>query len=300
MSAVIPNTDLLHHLASLKRAEVARLQSAMAFSELEASALSEESPRNFFTAVTRHAGASGEGGVSVIADVSRKSASGTWLRAEFGGSPASREALATLARRYSQAGASAISVPTDAGHLGGSLGDLRVVKEATDLPVLRRDLIVDPWQIWESRAAGADAVILTSEILPEGQLLDMLILAQRLGLTSLIEVHSMEHLLRVRHHVGFPHPSYCLLSISNRNAATLEPDLTTTLRLADMVEDRGVLVSDAGVSTARDLARLRRVGVQIAIVGEALMASEDPAEALAMMLRPPATENGAMPKVDFQ
>jgi indole-3-glycerol phosphate synthase len=146
--------------------------------------------------------------------------------------------------------------------------------------VLRKDFLIDQWQLWESRAAGADAVLLISECLTESQLIDMLILAQQLRLTTLLEVHSMENLLRVRPHVGFPHPSYALLGINNRDLATQKVELGHTLRLVDLVEDTSILVSESGITSARDLATLRHAGVRIVLVGEHLMRAEDPAAAL--------------------
>ncbi len=153
------------------------------------------------------------------------------------------------------------------------------------LPVLRKDFIIDPWQLWESRAAGADAVLLIAECLTEGELLDLLILSQQLGLTALLEVHDMENLLKIRPHVGFPHPTYQLVGINNRDLRTMKVDLNHTMRLADMVEDRTTLVSESGIRTAADLKRLRDVGVKIVLVGEHLMRQDDPGEALAEMLR---------------
>src|SRR5207245_439275 len=111
------------------------------------------------------------------------------------------------------------------------------IREAVALPVMRRDFIIDTWQLWETRAAGADGVVLTAECLTIAEMLDMLILAQRLGLTVLLEVHSVDTLLRVRPHVGFPHPSYFLLGINNRDLETQAVNLNHTLRLLDMVDD---------------------------------------------------------------
>ncbi|MBZ0172187.1 MAG: indole-3-glycerol phosphate synthase TrpC, partial [Phycisphaerales bacterium] len=150
--------------------------------------------------------------------------------------------------------------------------------------VLRKDFLIDRWQLWESRAAGADAVLLIAEALTESVMVDMLILAQQLRMTVLLEVHSMDNLLRVRPHVGFPHPTYCLLGINNRDLATMTTDLGHTLRMADMVEDRSVLVSESGIKTREDLARLREVGVRIVLVGEHLMRHEHPGEALRSLL----------------
>ena len=167
-----------------------------------------------------------------------------------------------------------------------SLSFIERVKSAVPIPVLRKDFIIDPWQLWESRAAGADAVLLIAECLDQSTMLDLLILAQQLQLTALLEVHDVENLLRVRPHVGFPHPGYGLLGINNRDLATMRVDLQHTLRLVDMVEDRSILVSESGIQTPADLAKLRQAGVRIVLVGEHLMKQKDPGAALAGLLNP--------------
>jgi indole-3-glycerol phosphate synthase len=152
--------------------------------------------------------------------------------------------------------------------------------------VLRKDFIVDPYQLWEARAAGADAVLLIAEALTEGEILDLMILSQQLQLTTLLEVHSMENLLRVRPHVGFPHRGYSLLGINNRDLDSMTTDLNHTARLVDLVDDTRVLVSESGIKTPADLATLRAVGVRIALVGEHLMRHEHPGQALRALLTP--------------
>ncbi len=238
----------------------------------------EEPPRNFFAAVTRP---SNLANVSVIAEVKRKSPSAGLIRPEYDGH---RFDPADIARKYRAGGASAISCLTDERFFGGNLEFIRTIKEAVGLPVLRKDFIVDPYQLWESRAAGADAVLLIAEALTEAEIVDMLILGQQLQLTVLLEVHSMDNLLRVRPHIGFPHPSYMLLGINNRDLSTMTVDLNHTLRLAELVEDRSVLVSESGIRSHRDLMRLHAAGVRIALVGEHLMKQDDPGDALYRLL----------------
>ena len=160
------------------------------------------------------------------------------------------------------------------------------IRDVVGLPVLRKDFLIDPWQLWESRAAGADAVLLIAECLTTSELLDMLILSQQLQMTVLLEVHDTESLLRVRPHVGFPHSSYALLGINNRDLRTMKVDLSHTLRMLDMVEDSRTLVSESGIRTSEDLRRLRMAGVRIVLVGEHLMRQADPGAALAELLRP--------------
>lgn len=260
-----------------KRAEIDAAKLAKPFGELEAEVAQAEPPRNLFRAVTRHGTPHH---TAVIAELTRRSSDGGFLSprlADPGYDPA------PLAAALVRAGAVAISVPTDEP---GSLAHIERVKAAVRVPVLRRDLILDPWQLWESRAAGADAVVIPAGLLPEAQILDMLILTQQLRLTALLEVREMEDLLRVRPHVGFPHPTYFLLGIHNGPHGVPAENVGTTLRLIDLVDDPGVLVSSDGIATPADLARLRAVGVRAVIVGHPVMAAPDPARALAALLAP--------------
>ena len=143
------------------------------------------------------------------------------------------------------------------------------------LPVLRKDFIIDPYQIWEARAAGADAILLIAEILTDSLMIDMQILAAELRLTTLIEVHEMDSLLRVRSTIGFPLRSYSLLGINNRDLRTFQTDLTTTIRLAEFVEDKQLLVAESGIRDKSDVQRMTAAGVRSLLVGETLMRSGD-------------------------
>lgn len=269
-----PLPAALAEIVENKRAEVEAAKTQISFPELEALVAQEEPARNFFAAVAKHPDPFH---ISVIAEIKRRSPSAGLIRPEYDGAGFSPE---NIARRYHIAGAAAISCLTDEKFFGGHLSFIRRVKERVPLPVLRKDFIIDPWQLWESRAAGADAVLLIAECLNESQLVDMLILSQQLGLTVLLEVHEMDNLLRVRPHVGFPHRSYGLLGINNRDLTTMTTDLGHTVRLADLVEDKSILVSESGIKTADDLKRLRDAGVRIVLVGEHLMRQDDPGAAL--------------------
>jgi indole-3-glycerol phosphate synthase len=152
------------------------------------------------------------------------------------------------------------------------------------LPVLRKDFLIDPYQVYQSRAAGADAVLLIAECLETSHMIDMQILATELNLTCLIEVHDLDNLMRVRDQViGFPHPSYSLLGINNRDLRTFRTDLGTTLRMSELVADRRVLVSESGINTAQDIRKLAEAGVAAVLVGEGLMRSGDIAAKIADM-----------------
>lgn len=269
--------DIIDH----KRTELVAAKQRYSFAELEGLVAQAEPPRNFFGAVAHHPDPFH---FSVIAEIKRKSPSAGWIRPEY----EHNFDPTIIARRYHLNGASAISCLTDEHFFAGNLGYIERIKEAVPLPVLRKDFIIDPWQLWESRAFGADAVLLIGECLTIAEMVDMLILAQRLGLTVLLEVHSMDTLLRVRPHVGFPHPSYFLLGINNRDLAAQKVDINNTLRLIDLVDDPSILVSESGIKTTQDATWLRHHGVRILLVGEHLMRSPDPGAALATLLgRPP-------------
>lgn len=274
---------VLGEIVEHKRREVEQARRAVSQSELEAMAARTEPPRNFFRAVTRHPDARH---VAVIAEIKRRSPGAGWLRDEYADEGFDPQ---PIAQAYWRAGAAAISCLTDRHYFGGRLEYLQRVRQAVPLPVLRKDFIVDPWQLWESRAHGADAVLLIADVLTESELVDMLILAQQLRMTVLVEVHEMESLLRVVPHVGFPHPGYFLLGINNRDLRTLEVDLAHTLRLANvagqMIHDCSILVSESGIRRRADLDRLRAADVRIALVGEHLMRQPDPGAALADLLR---------------
>jgi indole-3-glycerol phosphate synthase len=276
-----PPPATLRDIVEHKRAEVERAKTIAPMAELEALVAQAEPPRNFFAAVTRHPSALH---TSVIAEVKRRSPSAGLMRPEYEGDGFDP---VRIARSYAARGASAISVLTDEKFFGGSLAFIERIKEAISLPVLRKDFIIDPWQLWESRAAGADAVLLIAECLNDSELLDMMILAQQLQLTVLLEAHDIENLLRLRPHVGFPHASYALLGINNRDLSSMTTDLNHTLRLVDLVEDRSTLVSESGIRTPEDLQKLRLADVRIVLVGEHLMKQPDPGAALAELIKRP-------------
>jgi indole-3-glycerol phosphate synthase len=275
-----PSPATLEQIIARKRVEVEEGQRTTTVAQFEERISELGRPRNFFGAVTRHPH---RGHTAVIAEIKRRSPSAGLLRPEYEGDGFDP---VRIAKQYHGAGAAALSCLTDGPFFGGDLSFIHRVRDAVPLPVLRKDFIIDPWQVWESRAAGADAILLIAECLREGELLDLMILAQQLQLTTLVEVHDVENLLRVRPHVGFPARSYNLLGVNNRDLTTMTTDINHTLRLADLVEDRTVLVSESGIRTAQDLARLRDHGVQIALVGESLMREADPGEALRRLLAP--------------
>lgn len=273
-----PTPPLLAEIVETKRAEILERQTRRPLEQLHELISELGRPRNFFAAVT----APGKRRqTAVIAEIKRKSPSAGWIRPEYehGFDPVA------VARSYHAAGAHALSCLTDAPYFGGDLAYIHQIRDAVPLPVLRKDFILDPYQVYEARAFGADAILLIAECLSEGQMIDLMILAHELQLTTLVEVHDMENLLRVRPHVSFPARSYMLLGINNRDLTTMTTDVAHTLRLVDMVEDRRILVSESGIRTPDDIARLAKEDVRIVLVGESLMREDDPGHALGALLK---------------
>ncbi|MBN1553694.1 MAG: indole-3-glycerol phosphate synthase TrpC [Phycisphaerae bacterium] len=266
--------NILHTILETKRKEVARLRETTTLDALKAAAREAPPARNFFAAVTKPASRR----VNLIAEVKKASPSKGLIREDF--DPVS------LARAYESAGADAISVLTDESYFQGHLDYLRAIRRAVELPLLRKDFIIDPWQVYEARAAGADAILLIAAALPPGEIMDLMILAAELRLTVLLEVHSADELMRVRSLVGFPHKAYSLLGVNNRDLTTFEVDINTTLRLRELAGESVPVVSESGISTPRDIDRLAEVGVSAILVGETFMRQPDVAQAVEDLLGP--------------
>jgi indole-3-glycerol phosphate synthase len=269
-------STILEQIIETKRQEVAERKIREPVESLRETIETLGRPRNFFHAVTRKTAAPGvrRKPLNLIAEVKKASPSAGVIRADFD--------PVQIARAYADAGADALSVLTDEKYFQGKLEYIHAVRDAVRLPVLRKDFIIDAYQVYESRAAGADAVLLIAECLETSQLIDLQILATELSLTTLIEVHDIDNFMRVRDHViGFPHRSYSLLGINNRDLRTFATDLGTTLRMAELVEDRSVLVSESGIHSREDVKKLAAAGVGAVLVGESLMRSPDIAAKIA-------------------
>ncbi len=264
--------NILDRILQTKRKEVEALKEQVDFDQLKDSATGAPRARNFFHAVTKKP----NGLVNLIAEVKKASPSAGVIEHNFDPS--------AIARAYAAAGADAISVLTDAEYFQGSLDDLKAVREAVDLPVLRKDFIIEPIQVYQSRAAGADAILLIAAALPEAMLLDLLILATELRMTSIIEVHGADELLNLRSVVGFGHSGFSLLGINNRDLTTFDVDINTTIRLSPLAKDHTPIVSESGIKTRDDVERLSWAGVKAILVGETLMRSGDVSGAVADLL----------------
>ena len=264
-------SDILQEIVEYKRGEVAAAIARESLDEMKCRALDTPTPRNFFTALTRP-----KDTLRVIAEVKKASPSAGVIREDFD--------PVAIAQAYEQNGAAAISCLTDEHYFQGSLDYLTAIKNAVKLPVLRKDFIIDPYQVVEARAAGADAILLIAECLTEPLLIDLLILATELKLSTLVEVHDLESLIQVRHHIGFPKAKYTLLGINNRNLKTMTTDLAHTTDVLHEVPDKSLLVSESGIRTRDDIKTLSKHGVHRVLVGEHLMRQPDPGQALAELM----------------
>jgi indole-3-glycerol phosphate synthase len=174
-----------------------------------------------------------------------------------------------LARTYVEGGAAVISVLTEANYFMGSIEHMAAIKEVVGLPLLRKDFIFDPYQVYESRAYGADALLLIAAILSQGQLNDLISLSHSLGLECLVEVHNEGELERAVLSKAE------IIGINNRDLNTFVVDINTTRRLRPLVPKEKIVVSESGIKSRKDMEKLRKWGVDVALVGEALVTAGD-------------------------
>lgn len=257
---------LLDEICSHKRDEVGRQKRLVPLVQVEERLRDARRVRDFRTALRKP-------GMSLIAEIKRVSPVKGMLRA--GVEPVE------LAGLYEQGGARAISVLTDAHYFNGSIDDLAAVRQSVALPCLRKDFVVDEYQVYEARAAGADAILLIVRALSGKQLKDYLQLATELGMAALVEVHDaaeIEQALEVKARI---------IGINNRDLATFETDLSTTLQLRRLVPGGHVLVSESGIYTRDQVKMLEDAGVDAILVGEALLTSEDVVEKIRELLDEP-------------
>jgi indole-3-glycerol phosphate synthase len=254
---------ILDRIVAQTRIRVARQRQQVPQGRLEAQARQMPRARDFL-------GALRSGRIGCIAEFKRRSPSAGWIRQ--GADPAQ------IALRYQSAGAAALSVLTDEPFFGGSLSDLQRARQATALPVLRKDFIVDAYQLVEARAAGADAVLLIVAVLSDPELGALMAEAGRWGLHVLCEAHDEAEVARAAA------ASARIIGINQRDLRTFEVDTTLALRLKDRVPGGCVVVAESGIRTAADVERLRAGGVDAILVGEALMRAPDPGLGLQQLL----------------
>jgi indole-3-glycerol phosphate synthase len=254
---------VLGRIVDARRAEVAHRKRSVPETVLRMAVKRAEPVRDFSVALTRDA-------TNVIAELKKASPSAGLLRKEFD--------PVALAQGFEQAGAAALSVLTEEEHFQGALSYLRDARAATSLPVLRKDFIVEPWQVWETRAANADAFLLIVAALDAEMLTELLSLGRELGMEPLVEVHTRSE-LETAITAGAR-----IIGVNNRDLHTLEVRVETSLELIEAIPGDCIAVSESGLRSAEDLARLRAAGFDAFLIGERLMQEADAAGALRRLL----------------
>lgn len=264
-------SDILTRILARKADEVSSRRARQPLMDLKSRCRDSSPTRGFAAAVRARAAA---GAPAVIAEIKKASPSKGLLRDPF--------LPAAIAESYARGGATCLSVLTDAGFFRGHEDDLRSARAACTLPVLRKDFTVDPWQLFEGRALGADAILLIVAALSPTQLEDLAAQALELGLDVLVEVHDAAELeIALR-----PALERCLLGINNRNLKTFAVTLDTTLQLLPRIDAGRLKVSESGIGSTTDIQRLRAAGVEAFLIGETFMRAADPGLALARLLAP--------------
>ncbi|GAA4810625.1 indole-3-glycerol phosphate synthase [Marinicella pacifica] len=261
--------DRLAEIMRSKSSEVTALKATVSVKDLEDQiqafkANEQFVPRRYFIRALQDK--IKENKPAVIAEVKKASPSKGVIREDFDPK--------TIALNYQQGGAACLSVLTDTPYFQGHDDYLMVAKQATDLPVLRKDFIIDPWQIYQSKALGADCILLIVACLSDADLMHMTLLAQDLEMDVLMEVHDEEELQR-----ALKTPTQ-LIGINNRNLKTFETDIATSERLVKHMDEGRLVVSESGIGHHEDITRLQAVGIHCFLVGESLMRQPQPGVAL--------------------
>lgn len=250
---------ILDRIVEARRESIAHRKRVLPDVALKLAVGKVEAPRDFAGALTRP-------GYNVIAELKKASPSRGVMREDY--------APAALAASLESAGAAALSVLTEEEFFLGSLADLKAAKKAAQVPILRKDFILDPWQVWEARAAGADAFLLIAAILSDPSLGELLELGRSLGMEPLVEVHTREELERAIA------AGARIIGVNNRDLRDFKVRVETSLELIEAIPEECIAVSESGLRTHGDLERLRRAGFDAFLIGEHLMTDADPAARL--------------------
>jgi indole-3-glycerol phosphate synthase len=269
-------SDLLVQICAHTRAETERRRGAVPIEAMRQKVAAQKPPRGFARTLMDHVNISG---VALIAEIKKASPSGGLIRDDFD--------PAKLARAYANGGATCLSVLTDQPYFQGETAHLKAAREAVPLPVLRKDFILEPWQVYESRAMGADCILLIMAALTDTEARELEALARAIDLDVLAEVHDEAELDRA---LGLQTP---LIGINNRNLKTLKIDLHTSIKLAPLVPPDKFLVAESGIRTAADVRELVEGGIQCYLVGESLMRQPDVTQAVRALIGPQRAAHGA-------
>ncbi len=259
-------SDILQKIVAVKHEEVAAARQRVSLEAMRADAESRVLTRDFVGALRRKIAA---GHSAVIAEIKKASPSKGVIRADF--------VPADIAQSYAEHGAACLSVLTDRQFFQGQPDDLKQARASCDLPVLRKDFMVDPYQVYESRAMGADCILLIAACLSDAQMAELEGIARSLDMAVLVEVHDgaeLERALRLK---------TPLVGINNRNLRSFEVSLDTTLLLLAQVPADRLLVTESGIALRADVQKMRAAGVHAFLVGEAFMRAPDPGQALAAL-----------------
>ena len=262
-------SDILNTILARKAEEIEQRSRVRSLADLRLRAQSQAPARGFVDAIRRrHAG----GEAAVIAEVKKASPSKGLIRKDFD--------PAAIARSYEAGGAACLSVLTDVDFFQGSNLYLGAARQACALPVLRKDFTIDPYQVYEARVIGADAILLIVAALEDGPLIEMANLAHELGMDVLVEVHDIDELERALQ-------TDCeLIGVNNRNLRTFEVSLETSIALKAAVPPDRTLVTESGIATRADVARMRSAGIETFLIGESFMRERDSGLALQRLFAP--------------
>lgn len=260
--------NILHRIVEARLASIAHRKRVLPEVALKMAVEKKVAPpRDFAGALSR------TGGINIISELKKASPSRGVIRQEY--------APAALAASLEQAGAAALSVLTEEDFFSGSLADLKEASRVTRIPILRKDFIVDPWQVWETRAAGADSFLLIAAILDDSSLRELLDLGRSLKMEALVEVHSPEELKRALA------AGARIVGVNNRDLRDFQVHVETSLELAEAIPDDRIAVSESGLRSHNDLVRLQLAGFDAFLIGEQVMQSADPGAALRELREPP-------------
>jgi indole-3-glycerol phosphate synthase len=266
LSAYTNSGTVLDRILEARRSEVEHRKCALPETALKYGAKAASPVRDFYSALSRE-------GLNIIAELKPASPSRGVIREPFD--------APELAKSLSQAGAAALSVLTEGEYFHGSLKNLRDARKAMGLPVLRKDFIFDPWQVWEARANDADSFLLIVAVLSDTLLRDLVALGREIGMEPLIEVHTSAELERALA------ASAKIIGVNNRDLKTMAVRIETSLELIEEIPENCVAVSESGIRNHQDLLKMRQSGFDAFLIGEHLMMAADPGAALIELLAQP-------------